>query len=116
MILIDTYTLVWMVSDPEKLSPVASARCQRPNFGSGVAVSAITLGELAWLAKKGRVTITGIVKAFAETATMRTAMRLITVELPCRRPSCPAHVPLICATETLVRPHFHRGWRWKLVL
>ncbi len=56
MILLDTHVVLWLTSDPDKLSGKAKAAIEvsRRN-GDGIAVCDITLLELATLASKGRV-------------------------------------------------------------
>jgi PIN domain nuclease of toxin-antitoxin system len=81
VILLDTHALLWMVSDPAKLSGKATNAIRTASSSDGLAVSAITLWELAWLATNRRVTITGTVSAFVQKATLRTSIRPITVEI-----------------------------------
>ena len=81
MILLDTHVLLWMVSDPGKLSNKASEAISTASDSSGLAVSAITLWELAWLATNQRIKIAGTVSSFVEKATLRTAIRPITAEI-----------------------------------
>jgi PIN domain nuclease of toxin-antitoxin system len=47
----------------------------------GIAISAITLWELAWLATHGCLDITGTADAFVEKISSRTAIRPITVKV-----------------------------------
>jgi len=56
MILLDTHVVLWLTSDPAKLSGKAKTAIQdaRTN-GDGLAISDITLLELATLASKGRI-------------------------------------------------------------
>jgi PIN domain nuclease of toxin-antitoxin system len=55
MILLDTHVLLWMSVDPKKLSKKARAAILDSRANDGIAVAAITLWELAWLAENGRV-------------------------------------------------------------
>jgi len=56
MILVDTHVVVWLAFDPSQLSRKARAAIEhaRKNEG-GLAISDITLLELATLARKGRI-------------------------------------------------------------
>ena len=81
MILLDTYVLIWLASDPAKLSKKASSAIRRASHGTGIAISAITLWELAWLATHDRLEITGTVEAFVEKISSRTAIRPVTVKV-----------------------------------
>ena len=53
MIILDTHTLVWMASDPEKLSKPAADIIQK--FQSSLLVSAVSAWEIALLYKRGRL-------------------------------------------------------------
>ena len=55
VILLDTQVLVWMVSDPERLSRPAASAIRRARASDGMAVSAITLWELAMLFARGKL-------------------------------------------------------------
>ena len=78
MILLDTHVLIWLANEPSKLSRRASETIQAASQTGGLAISAITLWELAWLATHGRLDITGTADAFVEEITSRTAIRPIT--------------------------------------
>jgi PIN domain nuclease of toxin-antitoxin system len=54
MILLDTHVLIWMASDPKRLSKKARDAIREARQKTGVAVATITLWELAWLAENGR--------------------------------------------------------------
>ena len=56
VILIDTHIVVWLALAPEKLSARARTAIDTARAdGDGLAISAITLFELAMLADKGRI-------------------------------------------------------------
>lgn len=55
MILLDTPVVVWLTFEPEKLSRRAKEAIRTGRGQGGLAVAAITLFELAWLAENGRV-------------------------------------------------------------
>jgi PIN domain nuclease of toxin-antitoxin system len=81
MILLDTHVLIWLASAPSNLSRKASDAIRRASQGTGIAISAITLWELAWLATHDRLEITGTVEAFVENITSRSAIRPVTVKI-----------------------------------
>ena len=81
MILLDTHVLIWLASEPAKLSKKASGAIRRATQGAGIAISAITLWELAWLATHDRLEIPGTVEAFVERISSRTAIRPVTVKV-----------------------------------
>jgi PIN domain nuclease of toxin-antitoxin system len=78
VILLDTHVLVWLAREPAKLSPAANDAIRAAGHAGGLAISAITLWELGWLATHGRLNIIGTVDAFVDDITSRTAIRPIT--------------------------------------
>lgn len=59
MILLDTHTALWVKSDSARLSPKARATIEKARRNAeGLAISGITLLELATLARKGRIRLT----------------------------------------------------------
>ena len=59
MILLDTHTVLWVKSDSARLSPKAKATIEKARRDAeGLAISGITLLELATLARKGRIRLT----------------------------------------------------------
>lgn len=55
MIVLDTHVLLWAIADSKKLSRTADAAIRRSRQVDGVAISAITLWELASLVARGRI-------------------------------------------------------------
>lgn len=78
MILLDTHTLIWLAREPEKLSRNASEAIRNSPESGGLAISAITLWEIAWLASHGRLQIHGTLDGFVEKISSRTAVLPIT--------------------------------------
>ena len=81
MILLDTHVLVWLTSEPAKLSKHANSAIRRASRGGGIAISAITLWELGWLASHGRLQPTGTVEAFLEAIASRVAVLPVTTKV-----------------------------------
>jgi PIN domain nuclease of toxin-antitoxin system len=81
VILLDTHVLIWLASDPAKLSSSAAQAIRRAPREGGMAISAITLWELAWIAAHHRVQITGTIEAYINEITSRTSIRPITPEI-----------------------------------
>ncbi len=81
VILLDTHVLIWLASEPGKLSKKASEAIRNASEGEGIAISAITLRELAWLATYGHLEIAGTVEAFVEKISSRTAIRPTTARV-----------------------------------
>ncbi len=104
MIFLDTHALLWMASDPKRLSKKARAAIREAREKTGVAIAAITLWELAWLAENGRIQVTGSVESFVRETASRVMVEPITpeiaafaVQLPSSFPKDPAD-RLIAAT------------------
>lgn len=57
MILLDTHVLVWVVTEERKLSRAAGSAIRRARHASGLAISAMTLVEIANLIRRGRLDI-----------------------------------------------------------
>jgi len=81
VILLDTHALIWLASEPGKLSKRASDAIRKASQETGIAICAITLWEVAWLATHGRLEITGTVEDFVERVSSRTAVRPITAKV-----------------------------------
>jgi PIN domain nuclease of toxin-antitoxin system len=93
MILLDTHALIWLASEPAKLSTTASDAIRTANQRGGLAISAITLWELSWLATHGRIDFTGTVNAFVGQISARTSIRPITVEIAVLASQLPSDYP-----------------------
>jgi len=90
MILLDTHALIWAAREPGKLSKPAADAIRTASGSGGLAISAITLWELAWLATHGRLNFTGTVDDFVEKLSSRTAIRPITPRIAVLASQLPA--------------------------
>jgi PIN domain nuclease of toxin-antitoxin system len=81
VILLDTHVLVWLTSEPARLSKHANSAIRRASRGGGIAVSEITLWELGWLASHGRLQPTGTVEAYLEEVSSRVAVLPLTTKV-----------------------------------
>src|SRR5258706_6498906 len=81
LILIDTHALVWAVDDSKKLSRSAASAIRRARHSGGMAISAITVWEIASLLVRGRVRAYGTLEASIELFLMGVAVRPITPEI-----------------------------------
>ena len=81
MILVDTHVLVWLSTEPTRLSKQARQAIRRASRSGGIAISAITLWELAWLATHGRLEIQGTVEAYVDEVSSRVAVRPLTAKI-----------------------------------
>ncbi|HWW16836.1 MAG TPA: type II toxin-antitoxin system VapC family toxin [Candidatus Dormibacteraeota bacterium] len=78
MILLDTHALLWMANDPKRLSKRAHEAIRKARQGTGVAVAAITLWEIAWLAHHQRIVTMGSVESFVRETVARVILRPVT--------------------------------------
>jgi PIN domain nuclease of toxin-antitoxin system len=72
MILLDTHVLVWAADGPDRLSRTAVSEIRRARRDGGLAISAMSLWELAFLLTRGRIQMYG---------TVESSMRLLTEEV-----------------------------------
>ena len=81
MILLDTHVLIWMSSDPNRLSKKARATILEARQATGIGIASITLWELAWLAENRRIQFAGSVEAFVRESVSRVIVMPITPEI-----------------------------------
>ena len=81
MILLDTHVLIWALEDSKRLSPTAASAIRRARRAGGLAVSAISLWELAFVIERGRVQSYGTVEASVRLMTEDVSVRPITPEI-----------------------------------
>jgi PIN domain nuclease of toxin-antitoxin system len=83
VILLDTHAVLWLTTDPAKLSSKAKSAIEDARSGGdGLAISDITLLELATLASKGRIQLGISLESFLHEVDTRF------VVLPMSSPSC----------------------------
>jgi PIN domain nuclease of toxin-antitoxin system len=75
LIVLDTHVLLWALADSKKLSRAAEGAIRRSRQQDGLAISAITLWELAFLVERGRIrgygTVENSVKKLIEGVTLK---------------------------------------------
>lgn len=81
MILLDTHVLVWAVADSKRLSRTAVREIEKSRRRGGLAISAMTLWELAYLFARGRIQGTGTVEASVRAFSEGIVVRPITAEI-----------------------------------
>src|SRR5260370_15858981 len=85
VILLDTHAVLWLTTDPAKLSGKAKSAIEDArNNGDGLAISDITLLELATLASKGRIHLSISLESFLQEVEARFVV-LPTSARPCAR-------------------------------
>ena len=98
MILVDTHVVAWLAFEPKLISRAARAAIDAARVeAEGLAISCITLFELAILASKGRVRLNISVESFLQEVEARFAVLPLNgrvcaraIELPASYPRDPA--------------------------
>ncbi len=93
MIVLDTHVLLWAVADSKKLSRAADAAIRRSRQADGVAISAITLWELASLVARGRIRDYGTVENSVNRLIEGVTIKPITPEIASLAAQFPDHYP-----------------------
>ena len=81
MILLDTHVLIWMSSDPKRVSRKAREAIREAREKTGIGVASITLWELAWLAENRRIVVSGSVESFVRETISRVIVMPMTPEI-----------------------------------
>jgi PIN domain nuclease of toxin-antitoxin system len=81
ILLLDTHVVIWLAGEPTKLSPKAFEAIRDSSEAGGLAISAITLWEVGWLASHGRLDVTGTLESFVARVAARTSIRPITTAI-----------------------------------
>jgi PIN domain nuclease of toxin-antitoxin system len=81
MILLDTHVLVWSQLQGRKLSRAAASSIRRARASDGLAISAITLVELAGLIRWGKVGLHGSFEATTQEMIAKVTVKPITLDI-----------------------------------
>ncbi|MGA2388119.1 MAG: type II toxin-antitoxin system VapC family toxin [Candidatus Sulfotelmatobacter sp.] len=81
VILLDTHVLIWAVDDSKWLSRAAASAIRRAGRDGGLAVSSISLWELASLLTSGKIQAYGTVEASVRLLVEDVVVRPITPEI-----------------------------------
>jgi PIN domain nuclease of toxin-antitoxin system len=93
MILLDTHVVVWLAFEPDRLSKRAREAIRAARLQGGLAIAAITLMELAWLAERGRVETTLSVESLVRRCASKMTVLPITPEIAARAVGFPDSYP-----------------------
>ena len=91
MILLDTHVLIWLAQEPGKISAIAHTAIREAK--GGLAISDITMWEMALLAARGRIYLTGTIEAFVEEICSRTAILPVTPRIAALASQFPPNYP-----------------------
>ena len=81
MIVLDTHVMVWAAVEPKKLSRSAEFAIRKSRRQDGLAISAVTLWELAFLMARGRIQGYGTVESSVRELIEGVTVKPITVEI-----------------------------------
>jgi PIN domain nuclease of toxin-antitoxin system len=104
MILLDTHILIWLLVAPEKLSPKERKLIVEARKAGPLALSAISLWEIAWLIENKRIEVDVSVDSFVKKCVSYVQVLPITPEIAVRSVKFPKTFPadpqdrIICAT------------------
>ena len=90
MILLDTHVLFWAVDDSKSLSRKAASEIRRARRDGGIAISAISIWELASLLARGRIQGYGSVESSLKLLLEGVTIRPITPEIAALATQFPA--------------------------
>lgn len=94
MLLLDTHVVVWLALEPARLSQRARAAIgESRRSGDGVAISDITLFEIATLASRGRIQLGISVENFLEEIEKRMTVLAMTAQVCARAVTLGANYP-----------------------
>ncbi|HEY3927628.1 MAG TPA: type II toxin-antitoxin system VapC family toxin [Candidatus Koribacter sp.] len=93
MIVLDTQAAVWTALEPARLSKDAAAAIERRGSSEGLAISVVTLVEVAWLLRRARIEYPGTIAAFLRRLTETFRVLPITVEIAEISAQFPAEYP-----------------------
>lgn len=94
MILLDTHVVLWLLSDPDRLSKNAKAAIDEARrSGEGIAVCGITLLEIATAYGKGRISMAMSLESFLRDVEERFAFLPISAQACARTLALPASYP-----------------------
>ncbi|MGO9086858.1 MAG: type II toxin-antitoxin system VapC family toxin [Candidatus Sulfotelmatobacter sp.] len=94
MILLDTHVVIWLALDPGRISARARAEIEESrSHGLGLAISDISLLEIAAIVSKGRVTLNASLETFLSEIEARFAVLPMTGRVCARTQQLPASYP-----------------------
>jgi PIN domain nuclease of toxin-antitoxin system len=93
MILLDTHILIWLLIAPENLAPKAKKVILAARKSGPLALSAISLWEMAWLAQNKRIDVDVSVDSFVKKCASYVQVLPITPEIAVRSVQFPKSYP-----------------------
>lgn len=81
MILLDTHVAIWLAGEPSRLSTAATKAIEGARAEGGVAISAVTLFEAAYLVERQRIQIALSCESFLQNMTSRFVLKQMNVQI-----------------------------------
>lgn len=81
MILLDTHVLLWLSGEPRRLSKTATQAIRRAHKSDGLAISCVSLFEIAYLAARGKIVFKGRIHEFIAEIDRRFVVRPLTAQV-----------------------------------
>jgi PIN domain nuclease of toxin-antitoxin system len=76
LIVLDTHVLVWLVTQPERLSRPAASAIRRARASDGLSIADVTIWELAFLFARGTLQSHGTVENTVQNLLTRSAVQV----------------------------------------
>ena len=93
MILLDTHILIWLLIAPENLAPKAKKAILAARKSGSLALSAISLWEMAWLVQNKRIEVDVSVDSFVKKCASYVQVLAVTQEIAVRSVQFPKSYP-----------------------
>jgi PIN domain nuclease of toxin-antitoxin system len=93
MILLDTHILIWLLIAPENLAPKAKKAILAARKSGSLALSAISLWEMAWLVQNKRIDLDVSIDSFVKKCASYVQVLPITPEIAVRSVQFPKSYP-----------------------
>lgn len=94
MIIVDTHVVVWLALEPSKISKKARAAIEEVRYrGEGLAISDMSLLEIAMVETKGRIRLNASLETFLTEVEARFVVLPITGRVCVRALALPANYP-----------------------
>ena len=94
MVLVDTHVVIWLALEPERISKKARTAIEETRRrGDGLAISDMTLLEIAMIANKNRITLNSTLESFLSEVESRFIVLPISARICVRALGLPANFP-----------------------
>lgn len=94
MVLVDTHVVIWLALKPERISKKARIAIEETRRrGDGLAISDMTLLEIAMIANKNRITLNSTLESFLSEVESRFIVLPISARICVRALGLPANFP-----------------------